>query len=67
MGANLVELTSASVFDVVCKGLCVVFCVMEVRDMLIAARDEEGPFGLRALCIIADAALMTLATKVFWA
>lgn len=34
--------------------------------MIHAARDEDGPFGFRAFCIVGDTLLMTLATKILW-
>lgn len=50
----------------VCKVLCVALVVLEILDMVRAARDERLSMALSAVCIVGDGIIMYLGTLLLW-
>lgn len=57
---------SVLILSLILDVICIAICIAEIRDMFQCARDDDIPFWLRALFIIANGGIMWAATLLLW-
>lgn len=66
LGIGRMGLVVPMILKGACRVLCVALIVLEILDMIRAARDERLSFGLSAACIVGDGIIMYLGTQLLW-